>query len=155
MAGLKEYAKNVRAACVTHGRDPYDVKLFASMTPIIGRTLEEAQEKKRIFEANTSWQGGLAAVCGYTGVDLSKQPLDEPFNINAAEFQNAQIQGFVKALKTISADKEWTPRMLGQAFAFGALVPKPFGTPEMVADMLEEWFYECDVDGFNLSCKPS
>jgi alkanesulfonate monooxygenase SsuD/methylene tetrahydromethanopterin reductase-like flavin-dependent oxidoreductase (luciferase family) len=133
IAGLRDYSKAIRASAIAHGRDPYDIKLFASMTPIIGRTLEEAEEKRRIFEENTSWQGGLAAVCGYTGVDLSKQPLDEPFDINAAEFQNAQIQGFIKALKTVAGDKAWTPRMLGHAFAFGALVPKPFGTPEMVA----------------------
>lgn len=81
------------------------------------------------------------------------QHLDEPFDLEAAEFQNPQIQGFIKPLRTVAGDKAWTPRMLSQAFTFDALAPKPFGKPEMVADMMEEWFYENDVDGFNLSCK--
>lgn len=150
---LLAYTKAVRAAAVKHGRDPSTIKCFASATPIIGRTLEEAQEKYRIAEANVSWQGGLAAFCGYSGIDLSKHPLDEPFKTDDADLGNAQIQGFLKAFRTISGDKPWTPRMVGHAFAFGAIVPKPVGTPEMVADELEKWFYEADVDGFNLSCK--
>jgi hypothetical protein len=43
--------------------------------------------------------------------------------------------------------------MVGHAFTFGAVVPKPCGTPEMVADELEKWFVEADLDGFNLSCE--
>ncbi|RDW57038.1 nitrilotriacetate monooxygenase component A IIA synthase subunit A-2 [Coleophoma cylindrospora] len=149
--GLRDYSKKVRAAAVAHGRDPYDIKLFASMTPIIGRTVEEAEAKKKEYWENSSWQGGLAHFCGYSGIDLSNAPLDEPFDFDGGDLNKAQIQGFVKAFRTIAGDRMWTPREIGKAFAFGALVPKPTGTPEMVADMMEEWFYECDVDGFNLS----
>jgi hypothetical protein len=33
----------------------------------------------------------------------------------------------------------------------GGTGPRPVGTPEMVADELEKWALEADVDGFNLS----
>jgi hypothetical protein len=39
---LKEYVEQVRAAAVRHGRAPTDVKIFAAMCLILGRTLEEA-----------------------------------------------------------------------------------------------------------------
>lgn len=35
--------------------------------------------------------------------------------------------------------------------ALGGLHPAPVGTPEMVADVFEEWINVCDVDGFNIS----
>jgi hypothetical protein len=35
--------------------------------------------------------------------------------------------------------------------ALGGFHPAPVGTPEMVADVFEEWINEADVDGFNIS----
>lgn len=41
--------------------------------------------------------------------------------------------------------------MLGETMALGGFHPAPVGTPEMVADVFEEWIREADVDGFNIS----
>jgi alkanesulfonate monooxygenase SsuD/methylene tetrahydromethanopterin reductase-like flavin-dependent oxidoreductase (luciferase family) len=30
--------------------------------------------------------------------------------------------------------------------------PMPLGTPEQVADVMEQWFTEGGIDGFNISC---
>lgn len=35
--------------------------------------------------------------------------------------------------------------------ALGGLHPAPVGTPAQVADVMQQWVDECDVDGFNLS----
>jgi len=51
-------------------------------------------------------------------------------------------------------DKPWTPRRIGEFCGFGGLGPMPVGTPEMVADVFEEWLIGADVDGFNIQCKP-
>lgn len=135
-----------------HGRDPYEIKCFASVTPILGRTVEEAQEKyNKAWEA-ASWQGGLAAVSGYSGIDFSTYDLDQPFDLDSAKGTPA-IQGFMRSVRTLHGDRTWTPRELGKAFAFGGFGVKPTGTPEMVADIMEEWFHGADIDGFNLSCK--
>jgi alkanesulfonate monooxygenase SsuD/methylene tetrahydromethanopterin reductase-like flavin-dependent oxidoreductase (luciferase family) len=29
----------------------------------------------------------------------------------------------------------------------------PVGTPEMVADVIEDWATNADIDGFNIACK--
>lgn len=154
---LLKYTKQIRAAAVAHGRDPSTIKIFCGMAPIIGKTLEEAYAKRDAAKAfaDTSYVGGLAAFCGYTGVDLSKYALDEPFTFNDSSQDDASIQGIFNIFKSIErGDNEpWTPRRIGQRYAFGGLGPKAIGTPEMVADIFEEWLVGSDVDGFNIQCK--
>lgn len=35
--------------------------------------------------------------------------------------------------------------------ALGGLHPSPVGTPEMIADIIESWILEADIDGFNIA----
>lgn len=41
---------------------------------------------------------------------------------------------------------------MGQHITVGGLGATPVGTPEQVADNMEKWVREADVDGFNLVC---
>lgn len=115
--------------------------------------MEEAQEKYEKFKSKTSSAAGLAMFCALTGVDLSKYDLDEPFSFNDEKLGGAGIQGVFNNFKLVEKDKLWTPRMIGEKVGFGAFGPMPVGTPEMVADVMEKWFTEADIDGFNIACK--
>lgn len=44
---LEPRIKAIREEAAKHGRDSKSVKIFAILTPIVGRTDEEAQEKYR------------------------------------------------------------------------------------------------------------
>lgn len=46
---------------------------------------------------------------------------------------------------------KWTPRVVSEKAAIGGLGPVGVGTAVEVADELEKWVAEADVDGFNLS----
>jgi alkanesulfonate monooxygenase SsuD/methylene tetrahydromethanopterin reductase-like flavin-dependent oxidoreductase (luciferase family) len=151
--GLAKYSKSVREAAVAAGRDPSPVKLFSGICPILGRTEEEAKVKKARYLANTSYIGGLSSFCALTGVDLSKYALDEPFNFDNEDLAGAGIQGIFNNFKMVEKDKPWTPRMVGEKVGFGGFGPMPVGTPEQVADVMEKWFVEADIDGFNLQCE--
>lgn len=143
----------MREAAVAAGRDPKSIKLFAGICPILGRTEEEARAKLAKYKANASMQGGLCAFGHFTGVDLSKYDLDEPFNFEDEQLAKAGIQGIFNNFKSIESDKPWTPRMVGEQVGLIGFGPQPCGTAEQVADVLEKWFYEADVDGFNLQCE--
>ncbi|KAE9986597.1 hypothetical protein EG328_005206 [Venturia inaequalis] len=151
--GLLAYSKSVREAAVSAGRDPSTIKLFAGICPIVARTEEEAWEKHAKYKANTSVVGGLSSFCALTGVDLSKYGLDEPFNFDDEDLQGA---GIFKNFKLVEKDKAWTPRMVGEKVGFGGFGPMPVGTPSQVADVMEQWFTEADIDGFNIQymCNP-
>lgn len=124
---MKAYTTKIRASARAAGRDPSNIKAFAAITPVIGRTEEEAWEKFRIAEASVSWEGGLAAFCGYSGLDLSPFPVDEPLEFSEEAMASAPMQNFLRNFKTIDPEKKWTPRMVGHSFAFGTNVPKPVG----------------------------
>ncbi|KAF2001829.1 Nitrilotriacetate monooxygenase component A/pristinamycin IIA synthase subunit A [Amniculicola lignicola CBS 123094] len=153
---LNAYADTVRQSARDAGRDPSTVKLFCSLCPIVGKTEEEANAKYEKYKKNASVQGGLASFCALTGVDLGKYALDDPFNFDDEELSKAGIQGIFNNFKTIQGDKAWTPRMVGERVGMGGFGPMPVGTPEQVADVMEKWFIEGDIDGFNISyqCNP-
>jgi len=116
------YVKAVRAEAQKNGRDSQSIKFFAGISPIIGRTLEEAHAKYEACRANIDIIGGLAKFSGYTNLDMSIYPLDEPFEFKGGPQDNT-IQGIVNNFKAgYLDDKPWTPRRLGEEMAFGGLV---------------------------------
>lgn len=142
----------IRAAAAEAGRDPKSLKFFVGISPIIGRTVEEAQQKYERARENADILGGLAQFSGYTGIDLARFPLDEVFELKGQPGDDAVhtfLENFNKA--TGKTGEQWTPRKLGEVMALGGFHPAPVGTPEMVADVFEQWIDECDVDGFNIS----
>jgi alkanesulfonate monooxygenase SsuD/methylene tetrahydromethanopterin reductase-like flavin-dependent oxidoreductase (luciferase family) len=151
-AGVAPFVKEMRAAAAAEGRDPSELKFFPMITPIIGKTLEEAQAKRKELEKYADYRGGLVKVSTFLNTDLSKYPLDEPFEIDGAD---ASIHTMLEALKAVSpSGQRLTPRQLGAEFAFCGFGDMPTGTPDMIADRIEEWANVGDIDGFNLACKP-
>jgi alkanesulfonate monooxygenase SsuD/methylene tetrahydromethanopterin reductase-like flavin-dependent oxidoreductase (luciferase family) len=143
--------KEARAAAEANGRDPKSLKFFPCIVPIIGKTIEEAKAKRAFAEANADIIAGLGQFSGYTGLDMSKFPLDEPFELSTVPGQ-AMIQSVLKAFESGKENSEpWTPRRLGLRMALGGLHPCPVGTPEMIADVFEEWINIADCDGFNIA----
>jgi alkanesulfonate monooxygenase SsuD/methylene tetrahydromethanopterin reductase-like flavin-dependent oxidoreductase (luciferase family) len=145
------FTKGVRDMAAKEGRDPKDIKFFQGMAPFLGRTLEEAQAKYDIAKEYADWEGGLATISGFTGVDFSKYPLDQPFQFEGKLGENTvhtMVQSVQKAKNTTM-----TPRQLGAEFALCGFGSKPVGTPEMVADIIEEWINVGDIDAINFLCK--
>ena len=55
-----------------YGRDGNNIKVLALVTPILGRTEQEAQEKLANFRKYASLEGALALFGGWTGIDLDQ-----------------------------------------------------------------------------------
>lgn len=144
--------KEIRAAAAANGRDPNHIKVFPQMTPIIGRTEEEAKAKYEKYKACADWKGGMAKLSQYLNVDLSLYPPDEPFDVNSVGKSDNAIHAIINMLKRFQGQVV-TPRMLGEKMAFCGFGPMPVGTPEQVADVFEDWANNGDVDGFNIACE--
>lgn len=132
------------------GRDPRSIKFFATYTPIIGRTDEEAQAKYEELKKYASTVGGLVLFSGWTGIDISKIPLDQ--EISAADSLEAhKVRSILDSFTTTSKEiPKWTPRVVAERASIGGLGPVGVGSPQTIADELEEWIRESDIDGFNL-----
>ena len=147
------YVKSIRAAAAAAGRDPKSVKAFAGLSTFIAPTLEEAQAMYDAAAKNVTPESGLALFSSYTNIDMSKYAMDEPFNFEGDPTQ-VSIHGYIKNFQAGDGQtKVWTPRMLGSKMALGSLFPTAIGTPSMVADFIQKWVEETDVDGFNLYCE--
>ena len=148
---LRPKIDNIRKLAKEQGRDPRSIKIFGTFTPIIGRTEEEAHEKYADAQKYASTVGGLVLTSGWTGIDFSKIPIDQ--DVTAADSTEAhKVRSMLDAFTTTSPDvPRWTPRVVAQKAAIGGLGPVGVGTPAQVADELERWAEEADLDGFNLA----
>jgi len=121
------YVHEVRAAAAANGRNPEHVKIFPQMTPILGRTLEEAQAKYDKYKACADWRGGMAKLSQYLNVDLSSFPLDEPFDFNSLGKSDNAIHAIINMLKGFEG-QNITPRILGERMAFCGFGPVCYGS---------------------------
>ncbi|KAJ5744162.1 Nitrilotriacetate monooxygenase component A/pristinamycin IIA synthase subunit A [Penicillium manginii] len=58
------------------------------------------------------------------------------------------VEGWSKATPEVA---KWTKATVGEHITVGGLGATPVGTPQQVADNMEKWVKEADVDGFNLA----
>lgn len=147
---LRTKIENIRRLTAEKGRDPQSVKIFATFTPIIAETDEAAWAKYEELTKYASIIGGLVLFSGWTGIDISKIPLDQ--EITAADSLEAhKVTSVMDAFTTTSKEvPKWTPRVVAQRAAIGGLGPVSVGSPSTVANELERWLVEADLDGFNL-----
>jgi FMN-dependent oxidoreductase (nitrilotriacetate monooxygenase family) len=146
--GLKATVSKLRDALEAAGRDRYAARIYTLLTIITDETSEKAQAKFEDFLQYTSDEGALVFMSGWMGVDLSQYDLDEPIgNVDSNAIQSA-VANFQRPN---AEGGEWTVRDIGRNGAIGGLGPYIVGSGAEIADQLQEWVEETDVDGFNLA----
>ncbi|MEC5186110.1 FMN-dependent oxidoreductase (nitrilotriacetate monooxygenase family) [Cryobacterium sp. MP_3.1] len=138
----------IRDALEAAGRDRYSAKIYTLLTIITDETSEKAQAKYLDYLSYASEEGALVFMSGWMGVDLSGYALDEPIG----NVKSNAIQSTVANFQAANHDgSEWTVGDIARAGAIGGLGPFIVGSGVEIADQLEEWAAETDVDGFNLA----
>lgn len=144
---------SIRAQAKDYGRDPASIKFLTKITTVLGRTTEEAKAKYAEYMSYGSYEGALALFGGWTGVDMAQYGDDEELNLVSSNAIRSYIEGLRKHAP--ENGKKWTKKVLAEHIMVGGLGTCAVGTPEEVADEMERWVREADVDGFNIvSCAP-
>jgi len=152
-----EKVRELRRRAEQFGRDPQAIKVLQGFPVLLGRTKAEAEARAAEFTELTSPGGLLAKWCGWVGVDLAAYDDRTPITDIMPE-DGRSVTGF---LAGASPDRDWT---VGDVRDFIATPRRPhahdrlslFGTPEQVADRMEEYLDIAGVDGFNLyPCPPT
>jgi alkanesulfonate monooxygenase len=117
------------------------------MTVIPGRTDREAQEKYEEYRSYISHEGALTLFSGWTGVDFSRFDLDDPI----AYIKNDAINSAVEAFTIADPHRVWTVREIAEFVGIGGMGAIVVGSPKSIADQLQAWVADTDIDGFNLA----
>jgi FMN-dependent oxidoreductase (nitrilotriacetate monooxygenase family) len=147
-AGLRETVAKIRDALEEAGRDRYSARIYTLITIITDETPEKARAKHLDYMSYASEEGALVFMSGWMGVDLSQYDLDEPIG----NVKSNAIQSTVANYQRANEDgSEWKVRDIAKMGAIGGLGPFIVGSGAQIADQLEEWVADTDVDGFNLA----
>ncbi len=152
-ATAKDFYVDLKGRLAGEGRKPEDVVILPGFSPIIGSTEAEAEKYGQDLNDLADPEIGLTRLSSrFGGHDFTHLPMDktlspedfpDPDTVEAARSRTEIIIGFVRNEKP-------TMRQLLSKLA-GARGHFTFaGTPEQVADLMQEWIDDGAADGFNL-----
>lgn len=144
-AGQAFYA-DVKARTEAAGRDPDHIKILPACFVVIGDTDEEAQAKRDKLDSLVHADSAIASLSIALGHDASKFDPDGP--LPDIPESNATKSGRERAI-TLARRDNLTVRQLAQrlgGYSGLALV----GTPETIADGMEDWVDSRGSDGFTV-----
>jgi alkanesulfonate monooxygenase SsuD/methylene tetrahydromethanopterin reductase-like flavin-dependent oxidoreductase (luciferase family) len=133
MEPMRSYRRDMDRLLAERGRKPTDCKVLFLISPVLGDTEEEAQEKQRAINAQTeaSLERSLFAMSYFSGMDLSKFDVDEPLPPDFA----ARINGHQS---TMSDYMSAGPTLRQMAKHRATTSVELVGTPDKVAAQMEE-----------------
>jgi FMN-dependent oxidoreductase (nitrilotriacetate monooxygenase family) len=144
---VKKYANDLRAAVRAAGRDGDELKIYAQALIITAPTEAEARAKHEEYRRHIDIEAALALLSGWTGVDFSKFALDATIEYIDSDAGRSALASFSQA----DPDRKWTVREAAEFIGLGGRGPVLVGDPEQIADQLEAWLDDTDIDGFNLA----
>ncbi|MFH0299395.1 LLM class flavin-dependent oxidoreductase [Bradyrhizobium sp. 31Argb] len=137
----------IRELAAQKGRNPAEILMFSMMTVVLGRTEAEASAKYADYRRHISHEGALTLMSGWTGVDFSTYGLDQEVRHVHNDAGRTAMDNITRA----DPDRIWTVREVAEHVGIGGIGPIVVGTPEKVADDIERWFEQTDVDGLNVA----
>jgi FMN-dependent oxidoreductase (nitrilotriacetate monooxygenase family) len=140
-AGVARLVADLRARAA-----PRPIQVFVGATPVIGRTEAEAHDILADYRRHSSVEGALGHASASLGIDFARYGWDDPVDDSPTEAIRSNVEAMTRQL-----GQGWTKRMLANQFILGSRQPPIVGDPSQVADELQAWVTEADVDGFNLS----
>jgi long-chain alkane monooxygenase len=139
--------RDVRSRAREAGRDPGSLTFLAIATVIVAETEDQARAKHADYARYASVEGSLARYSALMQIDFST--LDPDLPLQYAETEG--IRGVVEAFTRRDPTRRWTPREIGEFVAVSGGGPLFVGSPPEIADELERWMDEAEIDGFNIA----
>lgn len=132
------------------GRSENSMKFIAGIFIVVDETDEKAQAKFEDLLQYADLEGTASLFGGWTGTDLSKFSDDEDFAFLGPPAIQSMISAWTATVPG-TAGLKWTKRRVLQELAISGAHPRAVGSPQTVADIMQRWMDEANVDGFNIS----
>jgi FMN-dependent oxidoreductase (nitrilotriacetate monooxygenase family) len=152
-ATAQTFYTDIKKRAAEAGRDANQVLILPGLSPMIASTETEAKRMEQDLNENTDPEIGRRTLSTrFDGHDFSHLPLDRPLTTDdfpppsSVETMRSRTELIVNLVRS----EGLTLRQLLARFA-GARGHFTFaGTPEQVADLIEDWFQDGAADGFNV-----
>ena len=149
----QEFYADLKTLAKAEGRNPDHVLILPGLSPMIAGTEKEAQRLLREVNDLTDPEVGRKRLSGrFGGHDFSHLPLDRPLSpadFPAPDSVEAARSRTEVILNLVRRDRPTLRQLLGYlAGARGHFVTA--GTPEQIAELIEDWFADGAADGFNI-----
>tara|TARA_R110000868_G_scaffold4155_58_gene25763 strand:- start:10226 stop:11572 length:1347 start_codon:yes stop_codon:yes gene_type:complete len=141
------FYKDVKGRMAKLGRDPDHLKIMPGCMIIVGDTVEEAKAKRAKLDSLVHDESAIASLSITLGLDASKFDPDGPLPENLPE-TNATKSGRDRA-ELLARREGLSVRQLAQRLG-GYSGLAMVGTPETIADDMEEWLHTKGSDGFTV-----
>ena len=147
------FYRDIKRRAAEFGREPEHVKILPGISPFIAGTESEAKQLEREFNELTVPEYGIAQLESIAHESLRHLQLDEPVPVELFTDAGDVTDNSASRRQVVAgivARERPTLRGLLHRLA-GARGHRVFaGTPEQVADTIEEWFRTGAADGFNV-----
>ncbi|MBJ6133511.1 LLM class flavin-dependent oxidoreductase [Ochrobactrum sp. Q0168] len=146
LSDAKKLYADLKGRVAAAGRDPDHLKILPAAFIVIGETIEDAKEKRAKLDSLVHYDSAIASLSIAIGHDVSG--LDPDSYLPELPDTNASKSSQEQVLK-LAREENLTVRQLAQRY--GGYSGLAFvGTPESVADEMQQWLDEAGCDGFTV-----
>ena len=143
------FANDIRARAAAKGRNPEHVLILPGISPIVAETDELAREEEYRQRGQKDFAKTLAQFGRpFAWHDFTQYDLDAPFP-ELGSLGDTSFKTQADTIKRVARENGYTLRQTIEHFT--AFKPGPFvGSPETVANAIQEWFEAGALDGINV-----
>jgi FMN-dependent oxidoreductase (nitrilotriacetate monooxygenase family) len=147
----RAFYSELKAATRKAGRNPDHIKILPGIVPIVGSTEAEARAIEKSLDDLVVLDHPLKQLSGNIGIPVDQIDLDAPLPQNIRDASEIEGNRSRYELTVNLARREnLTVRELLLRLGSGRGHRSFTGTPEQIADTIEEWFTTGAADGFNV-----
>ncbi|MFI7060127.1 LLM class flavin-dependent oxidoreductase [Kribbella sp. NPDC050124] len=151
LADAQDFYRDLKARTAALGRDPDTIKILPGIVPVIGGTVEEASRLERELDELIRPEYARLQLARTLRVKPEDLPFDQQLPADLPD--EDEIEGAKSRytlIVTLARREKLTVRELIGRLGGGRGHRTFSGTPEQVADAIQEWYDADAADGFNI-----
>jgi len=142
---MQAFHADIKARMERNGRTPEECIVTPAIDIVLGETDQIARERADYLNSLVSAEVGVCDISNAIGVDLSQSPLDQPLDdMDITE----GARGVLDVVLQGSRAARLTLREAGYRYGVSQLTPVLVGSPQTIADQLQDMFESRCCDGF-------
>lgn len=151
LADAQAFYADLKSRTAAAGRDPEHIKVLPGIVPVIGSTEAEARANEQVLEDHIVHEHGLRNLQRLLQLEPGTLELDSqlPADLPPEDAIEGAKSRYTLIVELARRERLTVRQLIGRLG--GGRGHLTFaGTPEQVADAIEEWFTRGAADGFNI-----